>query len=173
MNGPRLADRAEYSGYQPVASGFNLNVGSALKAILPAAFQASVIGSVLVAIGFIVFDIVTAGGTLIELGPAGVVMAFCAWFVFGTIAGTLFATFYIAAFGLPLALVMRHHLSNRYAMLAVLVTSTVAGVTAVHYLIDSGDAEAIAYGFVFAYALPAGITYRRAILLERFLAAFE
>ncbi|MGB3470440.1 MAG: hypothetical protein WBA51_06445 [Erythrobacter sp.] len=127
----------------------------------------------LVAIGFIAYDIGTAGGLLGEAGPAGTVIAFCAWFVFATIAGTLFATFYIAAFGLPLALLMRHHLSNRFAVLVVLATSTLAGVTAVHYLTDSGDAEAIIYGFVFAYALPAGIAYRRAILLERFLAAVD
>lgn len=101
-------------------------------------------------------------------------MLACGWFFAGTMAGTLFAAFYIATLGLPLALAMRQHIASRGALAVAIIISGAAGVIAIRYLdiADAGGANWYYYAFGLAYAIPAGIAYRREVLMERFLSSF-
>lgn len=158
--------RGEPASPRSVAAPFDLNVGSALKAILPGAFQGAVIGAIAYAA---YFTMVYAGG----LEPVSAIMLFCFAVLVGTMAGTVLCAIYITLIGLPLALVMRRRIGT-LAMLAIsLAAAGLFAALASRMIVDQAQlagAEAIAtHAAALAFTIPAAVTYRRAILTERLL----
>lgn len=158
--------RGEPASARSGAASFDLIVGSALKAILPGAFQGAVIGAIAYAA---YFTMVYAAG--LELVSA--VMLFCFAVLAGTMAGTVLCAVYLTLVGLPLALVMRRRIGT-WAMLAVsLAAACVFAALASRMIVAQAQlvgAEAIAtYAAALAFTVPAAVTYRRAIMVERLL----
>jgi hypothetical protein len=162
----------EPASYRAGSASFDLNAGSALKAILPGAFQGAVVGSLLVTSWYI------GQAFFIELAfdltnILSAIMAFCFAMLVATAAGTVLCALAITVVGLPLALVMRRHIA-RPAMLGLSVAvSLLAGLAVTQMLtasilVSPGDEALIALA-VLAYAIPAGVFYRRAIITERLL----
>jgi hypothetical protein len=162
----------EPASYRAGSASFDLNAGSALKAILPGAFQGAVVGSLAVAMYFqITFFAGEGSFALSDL--AGALMAFCFTMMVATLAGTIICCIYIALIGFPLALVMHRRIASPVMLWLSVAVATLAGLATAYLSSDSliispGD-EALIALTALAYAIPAGVFYRRAIITERLL----
>jgi len=156
--------------YRSGSAAFELHVGSALKAILPGAFQGAVIGSLVVA-AYSVFATGAAGFAASDI--VGAVMMFCFIMMIGTMAGMIACGIYITLVGLPLALLMRRRIATRAMLVVTLVVSTIVGLIAGSLLIaplwGTQDDGWLMMAMALCYAIPAGLAYRRAIMTERLL----
>jgi hypothetical protein len=160
------------ASYRSGTAAFELHFGSAFKAILPGAFQGAVVGSLMVATYSTV--IYASDGLAVSFsGIAGVMMMFCFIMLVGTLAGMIVCAVQIGLVGLPLALVMRRRIATPAMLAVTLVAATLAGLAASRLLLTEfwgmQDQEALMVAMALAYAIPAGLAYRRAIITERML----
>ena len=87
---------------------------------------------------------------------------------------TFVVGFYLALFGLPVALAMGRHLHNRWALLIALldaVASALFAVTGDRIGAVIGDGAFMMFLVVLSFALPAGFFYRRNVIALREQAA--
>jgi hypothetical protein len=160
--------------YRPSHAGFDLNAGSAFAGVLPASFQAAVIGSGLT-LAWIAAAAVIADGlpdpiVALQMALGGLMVA-----ILPIIIATVLCAIYIGVVGVPIAALLGARLDTP-AGLAVAVGAALA----------TGLAAMVVFGFrplfgevdwpfalmVFAYALPAGLLYRRAVIDARMLNPF-
>ena len=161
-------------GYRPSFAGFELNAGSALEGVLPASFQAAVIGSGLLLAWLAVASVIADGLPdpvfVLKLIP-GVALAV----MMAITISTVVCAFYIALVGAPLAALLGHRLESQFglalAVLSAVITAMVAlAAFGLWPLFDTPDWQFAL--LVFAYALPAGLLYRRAVLTARQFSPF-
>ncbi len=140
-----------------------------MAAVLPASFQAAVIGSGLVlawlGIAAVIADGLPDAVFVLQIIPGALLAS-----VIAIIVATVLCAFYIALVGLPLAALLGHRLGSPLGLgvavlSAVLTGIAVMGVFGVWPLFGSPDW--LFALLVFAYALPAGLLYRRAVLTAR------
>jgi len=162
----------EPASYQSGSAAFELHFGSALKAILPGAFQGAVIGTLIVA-GYSMF---ASLGEILGFGASeivGTVMIFCFIMMIGTMAGMIVCAIYIAVIGLPIALLMRRRIATPAMLILTVIVSTLVGLAAGWGIIAPiwgvTDDRWLMIGMALCYAIPAGVAYRRAIITERML----
>ena len=160
--------------YRPSHAGFDLNAGSAFAGVLPASFQAAVIGSGMtlawIAAAGVMADGLPSPVFALQMALGALAVAFIP-----IIIATVLCAIYIGVVGVPIAALLGARL-NTPAGLAVAVGAALA----------TGLAAMVVFGFrplfgevdwqfalmVFAYALPAGLLYRRAVLIARMLNPF-
>ncbi|MEM7703230.1 MAG: hypothetical protein AAF251_14935 [Pseudomonadota bacterium] len=162
----------EPASYRSGSAAFELHFGSALKAILPGAFQGAVIGSLIVAV-YSIFASLTGGMDFGGSGLVGAIMMFCFIMMIGTMGGMIVCAIYIGVVGLPIALVMRRRIATPSMLVITLIVSTLAGLAAGWALITPiwgvEEDRWMMIAMALCYAVPAGVAYRRAIITERML----
>lgn len=106
-------------------------------------------------------------------GFLGLLMMFLALVMAATMAGMIVCSVYIALIGLPLALLLRRRIATRAALALTLIVATgVALISSYLFLKPIWAQEFDAWlmtAAALAYAIPAGIAYRQAIITERML----
>lgn len=160
------------ASYRSGSASFELHLGSALKAILPGAFQGAVVGSLCVASYFAV-EFVVQGGLASFTDFLSLLMLFLAIVMAGTMGGMVVCALYIVAIGFPLAVLMRKQIATRLALVAALAVATTAALVSAYLFLQpiwAAEFEAwIVTGMALGYSLPTGIAYRQAIITERML----
>jgi hypothetical protein len=160
--------------YRPSFAGFELNAGSALAGVLPASFQAAMIGSGLLLAWLGILAAMTDGPPdplfMLQLIPGVIVAGF-----FTVIVATAFCAFYIGLVGLPLAALLGQRLDSPFGLALAVLAALSAGIAAmavfgVWPLFDTPDWQFAV--LVLAYAVPAGLLYRRAVLTARQISPF-
>lgn len=83
-------------------------------------------------------------------------------------AATFVVGFYLAVFGLPVALMLGRHLHSPWALAVALVDAGAAALFAVTGdrigAIDAGGPSMLFFLWVLSFALPAGYLYRRGVM---------
>ena len=162
----------EPASYRAGTAGFDLNAGSAIKAILPGAFQAAFVGSLFVAAYFSIAHFADLNGFTMS-DALGVLMGVCFIVMIATFGGTVMCALYITLIGLPLALLMRRHIVRPATLwISVAVAAATGSVLAGWFISQypgSPQTNALTLMAVIGYAIPAGYFYRRAIITERML----
>jgi hypothetical protein len=160
--------------YRPSHAGFDLNAGSAMAGVLPASFQAAVIGSGLMAAWLLAESFIRDGLPDLAIIIAAILgLGLLAFFTI--IIATVFCAVYIALIGVPLASLMGRRLATPLGLVVACLAALSAGTIAsaafgVWPLFDTPDWRFAL--LVFAYALPAGLLYRRAVINARMLSPF-
>lgn len=155
--------------YRPSFARFELNAGSALAGVLPASFQAAALGSFLVAtVAVLAFLAEAPKFNLVE--ALSMVPGFLMIALMMTTVATVVCALHVALVGVPLAWLLGDRLSTN-AGLALAITCAVSSalvVCALYGIWPFGSDETPGItAMVFAYALPAGLLYRRAVLNAR------
>jgi hypothetical protein len=168
--------------YRPSHAGFDLNAGSALAGVVPASLQAAAVGSTLSLIGLLATWLISEGLSVDVLSfweiPgivfAGLVMIIFAGLIMMAI-GTVVSAMFVALIGVPVALAMGRRLGSPLGMTvaaaAALVTGGFLGSAFWSAPLFEDDGPLFA-AMILAYALPAGLFYRRAVLTARQLSPF-
>ncbi|MDP5103783.1 MAG: hypothetical protein NWP98_07640 [Erythrobacter sp.] len=160
--------------YRPSFAGFELNVGSALGGLFPASFQAALIGSGLMLVWFM-------GEAAIVSGAPDPAFLFVAIPLLGLVAifiitiATVTCALYIALVGVPLASLLGRRLETPTGLVVAGLAALLAGfgATAMFPARPPFSAPDWQYSaMVLAYALPAGLLYRRAVLTARQISPF-
>ena len=158
--------------YRPAHASLDVRFGSVLSAILPAAVQASLIGSSMTGFYFLIsansFDPDTI--TQMILGPLAAILMYL---FFGTIIGTIFCALCVGLVGVPIAVVLGARIEQSLAAwisMATAFTMTLFLVSGYGMfdgidLWDDGFAQT--FLAIFVYALPAAWLYRKAIIDAR------
>ncbi|MCK0127292.1 hypothetical protein [Erythrobacter sp. F6033] len=157
--------------YRPDHAGFELNAGSAVSAVLPASGLAAAIGSTCAFAG-VFFGELSSSLDFTADSLLGLLFGFLVFVGLGTIVGTFFCAFYIALVGMPIAALLGPRIETPAAavisVLAAIATSYVAAS------LLAGDFEHWEprdkwglIGFALAYAIPAGLLYRKAVISAR------
>ncbi|QUL37758.1 hypothetical protein [Erythrobacter sp. JK5] len=157
--------------YRASAAGFEFSIGSPLRAILPASFQAAVVGSLLILAYLAVVFAIELFEPTVMAAAGGIMFVFLVMFL-GTLIGTVFCAFYIAVIGAPLAMLLGERIERPVGLAIALVAALLAGGLAAAILTGSGfDLGQIEswYGIAatLAYAIPAGLLYRRSVVVAR------
>ena len=160
--------------YRPSHAGFDLNAGSALAGVVPASLQAAAVGSTLSLIGLMATGLVAEGFSYEALSLWAIPGIVFAGLVMMAI-GTVLCAMLVALIGVPVALLLGHRLGSPFglAMAAGLALLTGAGLRSGFWSapIFGEDGWLLAL-LVLAYALPAGLFYRREVLTARRLNPF-
>ena len=161
-------------GYRPSFAGFELNTGSALAGVLPASFQAAVIGSGL-ALAWLAIAAVIAEGLADPLFVLKIIPGVIVAGVIAIIIATVLCEFYIGLVGAPLAALLGQRLDSRFGLALAVLSAVITAIVALAAfglwpLFDTPDWQFAL--LVFAYALPAGLLYRRAVLTSRQFSPF-
>ncbi len=155
--------------YRPSFARFELNAGSALAGVLPASLQAAGLGSCLVLTVAMIAVLADAPKFSVVEALSFVPGFLLVMFMMTTVA-TVFCALHVALVGVPLASLLGGRLHTP-AGLALAITGAVSSALvacAVYGIWPFGSEETLAItGMVFAYALPAGLLYRRAVLNAR------
>ncbi len=160
--------------YRPSYAGFELNLISPILAVLPASAMAAAIGSVLSLAVLVLSSPFTGGwpslGTLFAAGLGTLFLLLLA-----VIIATGFCAFHILLIGVPLAWLLGRRLATPLG-LAVAVAGAVAGALMAAALFDAWpfgtDVDWPFTAMVMAYALLAGLLYRKSVLGARLLSPF-
>lgn len=161
--------------YRPSTAWFELNAGSALAGVLPASVQAAAVGSVatlaaLLGVGFTGEQ--SPMGDLSIWAIPGLIVAM----LFITLIGTFFCAFYIALVGVPVAFLMGRRLAGPLGLGVAIALALATGLVAAGVLgaspVWGGDGWLLPV-LATAYALPAGLFYRRAVLTSRILSPWD
>lgn len=160
--------------YRPSYAGFELNVISPIAGVLPASLQAAAIGSAISLTGFAIVGLGRGDFALSDMSFAVL------WGALGiglmmTLVGTVFCAFYIALFGVPVAWLLRGRLDTPFGLgvaMAIAVAAGAASVGVIVGLAPLGTEHLLLGALISAYALPAGILYRRAVLAARSFSPF-
>ena len=162
----------EPAPYRAGPATFELHFGSALKAVLPGAFQGSVIGSILTAI-YIMFLSGTGESSFSVAQLAGAVMTFCFVMLIGTMAGMIICSLFIIVIGLPLALLLRRRIATQGALILTVLVAIGVALSVGYVFLDPDSILSLhpraMTALLLAYAVPTGIAYRQAIITERML----
>ena len=160
--------------YRPAHAGFELNAGSALAGVLPASFLAAVIGSGLT-LAWLAVAAWIADGLPDPLTLLKYVLAMAMVAILPIIIATVFCAIYVGLVGVPLAALLGRRLETPLGLVVAIGAAVLAGGAAtaafgVRPLFSTPDWQFSL--MVFAYALPAGLFYRRAVLTARRLSRF-
>ena len=160
--------------YRPSVAGFELDAGSALGGVLPASFQAAVIGSGLL-LAWVAIAAVIASGWPDPVFVAKIIPGVVIAGMFAIIIATVLCAFYIGLVGVPLAALLGKRLGSPLGFAVAAASAFMTGVAAnaifgVWPLFDTPDWQFAL--LVFAYALPAGLLYRRSVLTARQFSRF-
>ena len=161
-------------GYRPSFAGFELNAGSAIAGVLPAGFQAAVIGSGLL-LAWLAIAAVIAEGLPDPLFVLKIIPGLALALMMAIIIATVLCAFYIGLVGAPLAALLGQRLDSRFGLAVAVLSAVIAAIVALAAfglwpLFDTPDWQFAL--LVFAYALPAGLLYRRAVLAARQFSPF-
>lgn len=163
--------------YRPAQAEVELSVGTVVTAVVPAAIRAAFIGSVVMAVimtGVVAIEALSyrdwSPGLLFETVLL-VVWSFFLFTFIATLVSVAFCGFYLAAVGIPVALVLGRRLDTRKGLVGALASALVAAFVASR-LLDGGPLDTLPdNGWLFAvacaYAFPAAIYFRRDIILAR------
>jgi len=142
--------------------------------VFPASVQAAVVGSVATLIGFLVLGLMPEGLSPNELS-LWAIPGLLFWLMVTTTIGTAFCAFYIAIVGVPVAWLLGRRLDTPLGLgvavgLAALSGAALGSAFWVGPVFrDGGWLFAL---MVMAYALPAGLFYRQAVLNARSLSPY-
>lgn len=161
-------------GYRPSFAGFELNAGSAIAGVLPASFQAAAIGSGLT-LAWLAIAAVIAEGLADPLFVLKIIPGVIVAGVIAIIIATVLCAFYIGLVGAPLAALLGQRLDTRFGLALAVLSAVITAIVALAAfglwpLFDTPDWQFAL--LVFAYALPAGLLYRRAVLTARQFSPF-
>jgi len=161
-------------GYRPSFAGFELNAGSAIAGVLPASFQAAAIGSGLT-LAWLAIAAVIAEGLADPLFVLKIIPGVIVAGVIAIIIATVLCAFYIGLVGAPLAALLGQRLDTRFGLALAVLSAVITAIVALAAfglwpLFDTPDWQFAL--LVFAYALPAGLLYRRAVLTSRQFSPF-
>ncbi len=161
-------------GYRPSFAGFELNAGSAIAGVLPASFQAAAIGSGLT-LAWLAIAAVIAEGLADPLFVLKIIPGVIVAGVIAIIIATVLCAFYIGLVGAPLAALLGQRLDSRFGLALAVLSAVITAIVALAAfglwpLFDTPDWQFAL--LVFAYALPAGLLYRRAVLTARQFSPF-
>jgi len=161
-------------GYRPSFAGFELNAGSAIAGVLPASFQAAAIGSGLT-LAWLAIAAVIAEGLADPLFVLKIIPGVIVAGVIAIIIATVLCAFYIGLVGAPLASLLGQRLDTRFGLALAVLSAVITAIVALAAfglwpLFDTPDWQFAL--LVFAYALPAGLLYRRAVLTARQFSPF-
>ena len=161
-------------GYRPSLAGFELNAGSAIAGVLPASFQAAAIGSGLT-LAWLAIAAVIAEGLADPLFVLKIIPGVIVAGVIAIIIATVLCAFYIGLVGAPLAALLGQRLDTRFGLALAVLSAVITAIVALAAfglwpLFDTPDWQFAL--LVFAYALPAGLLYRRAVLTARQFSPF-
>ena len=161
-------------GYRPSFAGFELNAGSAIAGVLPASFQAAAIGSGLT-LAWLAIAAVIAEGLADPLFVLKMIPGVIVAGVIAIIIATVLCAFYIGLVGAPLAALLGQRLDSRFGLALAVLSAVITAIVALAAfglwpLFDTPDWQFAL--LVFAYALPAGLLYRRAVLTARQFSPF-
>ena len=161
--------------YRPSLAGFEHDAGSALAGVVPASLQAAAFGTTLnLILGLaaaliktgLSFDVQWLWMTPVIIFTLGVMMAI----------GTVFCAVIIALIGVPVAWAMGRRLGSSLGVAvaagAALVAGGALGIAFWHAPMFEDDGPLFGL-MVLAYALPAGLLYRRAVLAARLFSTFD
>lgn len=164
--------------YRPDHANVELSVGTVVTAVVPAAIRAAFLGSTLLAIlltGLFTVDLVNefewTSGLFVE-ALASIAFGFLTLVFIGTLVSVAFCGFYLAAVGIPVALILGERLDTSKGLVAAL-TSALAAAYIASRLFDGGplDIGPADHGWLFVmccgYALPAALFFRRDIIIAR------
>ena len=160
--------------YRPIHAGFDLNAGSAFAGVLPASFQAAVIGSGLT-LAWIGATAVIANGLPDPIVALQMALGALMVAILPIIIATVFCAIYIAVVGVPIAAFLGGRLDTPAGLAVAVGAALVAGLAAMAafgFRPLFGEVDWQFALMVFAYALPAGLLYRRAVLNARLLSPF-
>ena len=160
--------------YRPSHAGFELNAGSAFAGVFPASFQAAVIGSGLT-LAWAAVDGVLTEGLPAPLMVLQMILAAMIVAIIPVIVATVACAFYIGIVGVPLAALLGARLGTPLGLAVALGAALVTGLAAMVAFGGwpmSGEAGWLFALMVFAYALPAGLLYRRAVIDARLISPF-
>jgi hypothetical protein len=160
--------------YRSSFAGFELNAGSALAGVFPASVQAAVVGSVPTLIGFLVLGLLSEGFSPSELSLWAIPGLLFLLLVITTI-GTAFCAFYIAIVGVPVAWLLGRRLNTPLGLGVAVGLAALSGAalgSAFWVAPVFGDGGWLFALMVMAYALPAGLFYRQAVLSSRSLSPY-
>jgi hypothetical protein len=157
--------------YRPSSAGFELNAGSALAGVFPASFQAAAVGSTLTLVWLLLAGLIDEGLSFAALS-FWAIPGLLFMMLVTTIIGTAFCAFYIAIVGVPVAWLLGRRLAAPLGLGVAVCLAVLAGAVlgstfwAAPVFGDDGWLFAL---IVMAYALPAGLFYRQAVLTARSL----
>lgn len=160
--------------YRPSHAGFELNAGSAIAGVFPASFQAAAIGSGLT-LAWLAIAAVIAEGLPEPLFALKLIPGVALALMMAITIATVLCAFYIGLVGAPLAALLGHRLHSRFGLAVAVLSAVITAIVALAAfglwpLFDTPDWQFAL--LVFAYALPAGLLYRRAVLTARQFSAF-
>lgn len=122
---------------------------------------------------YFALDFVLADGLSAFTDFLGLLMGLLVIVMVGTMAGMVVCALYIAVIGFPLAVLMRRQIATRYALVAALLVAATAALGSAYLFLQPIWAKELetwlVTGMALAYALPAGVAYRQAIITERML----
>lgn len=161
--------------YRPSLARFELDFVSPIAAVFPASAMAAAIGSVLSLAVLALSSSITPGWPdLATVFAAGLGTLFL--LMLATIIASGFCAFYIVLIGVPLAWLLGRRLATPLG-LALAVAGAVAGALMAAALFDAWPfGTDVGWPFtamVTAYALPAGLLYRKAVLGARLFSPFD
>jgi hypothetical protein len=160
--------------YRPSLAGFERDAGSALVGVVPASLQAAAVGTTLSLM-------LLLAAVLIEEGLSFEVQSL--WAIPGIVfaglvmmsIGTVFSALIIALIGVPVAWALGSRLASPLGLAvaagAALVTGGVLGSAFWRAPVFEDDGPLLGL-MILAYALPAGLFYRRAVLAARTFSPF-
>lgn len=157
--------------YRPSAQIFERNVGPVAAALLPASLIASSIGTLALVL-LLLFEFGGWSGGVPSVFEALVfVLVTLVALGFAVVAGLFLVAFYLAIFGVPVALVLGPRIGHPLALAISLLDAALAAAFAVTgSLMHGSGTDGFPFGglaIALCYALPAGYFYRRNIVVMR------
>lgn len=157
--------------YRPSAQIFERNVGPVAGAILPASLVASSIGTLAMVL-LLLFELDGWSGGVPSVSEALVfVLVTLVALGFAVVAGFVGVAFYLAIFGVPVALVLGPRIGHPLALAISLLDAALAvGFAVTGSLVHGSGTGGFPFGgfaIALCYALPAGYFYRRNIIAMR------
>jgi hypothetical protein len=160
--------------YRSSTAGFERVALPPLAGILPASFLASATGTGLTFAGYLV-AFATSGEQISVNGFLASVLILVILAIPVMAVAAVFCMIFMALIGVPIAWMMGRRLETRIGLLAAVALPIVAGA-ALGTSLQSGllgiDPPWAYLAIMLAYALPAGLIYRRSVLTARSLDQF-
>jgi hypothetical protein len=160
--------------YRPSLAGFERNAGSALAGVVPASLQASAFGTTLNLILVLAAALTEAG---LSFDVQWLWMAPVIIFTLSVMMaiGTVFSALVITLIGVPVAWAVGNRLGSSLGLAVAAGAALVAGgaLGIAFWRAPMFEDDGPLYGLmILAYALPAGLFYRRAVLAARTFSRF-
>ena len=159
--------------YRPGHQTIDNRIGAVTYTIFPASVISGFVGTCILTLG--AATLLFAAGefaTISIVGFLGLLIAAGASIALGTIAGSVVVAFYLALFGLPIALLLGERIREPIGLLAAVASAIIASGLAMVWLSgarsDALDPNRVAWEWIAAitaFAAPAFWFYRRNIIM--------